>query len=421
MKAHDAESAVLGAVMIRNDCFHEVSSLLSVDCFTSRVHRDIWACIRDRILAGEPADIITLAESNPGIVNDVLDITNTAFSTGNVLAYARIVRENWRRREAMRIGQEMMQSVRDSEEGAVDRAIGALLNLNSQVIECEYTGKQVLRMANEAVSAAYANEGKLPGITTGLTKLDDLTGGLHKGDLFIVGARPAMGKTAWLVNMAEAAAKAGHRVGIFTAEQPAVQIGVRRAALLSGVSAKTLRNGKLTEEDWTRFSTIGQYVDRQMWFYDRAGVSIDELVGVARKWKHTHDIEAIYVDYVQRIQHHEKNMPRHERVGDIAVTLKNLGRDLNIPIVAMSQVKASVEREVDKRPHAGDLANSDELTREADEIVMLYRDEVYNRETQDQGIAELLVEKNRHGPTGFLKCAFVGETMRFADLAPGWP
>lgn len=416
MKGHDVESAVLGAVMLRNDCFHEISGLLTVDCFTSRVHREIWAAIRDRIVAGEPADVITLGETNPGIVNQVLDITASAFSAANVLTYARMVREGWRRREAMRIGQEMLQAVREAEDGAVDRAIGALLNLNAQASECEFTGKQLLRMANEAVSEAFNNGGKLPGITTGLTKLDELTGGLHKGDLFVVGARPAMGKTAWLVNMAEAAAKAGHRVGVFTAEQPAVQIGLRRASLLSGVSATTLRNGRLDDEQWSRFNTIGNFVDRQMWFYDRAAVSIDELVGVARKWKHTHNVEALYVDYVQRIQHHEKAMPRHERVGDIAITLKNLARDLGIPVVALSQVKASVEQKTDKRPLSGDLANSDELTREADEIVMLYRDEVYNRDTVDKGIAELLVEKNRHGPTGFLKCAFVGETMRFADL-----
>lgn len=416
MSQFDAESAVLGAILLRNESFHEVASLLSVDCFTSRLTQNIWTAVRDCILAGEPADAITIGENYPGLVNDVMDLASSTPSSRNVLAYAKIVRENWRRREALRIGSEMIQAVRDAEDGAVDRAIGALLGLNAAVTECEYTGKQILKLAVDAVSKAYNAGGKLPGITTGLANLDELTGGLHKGDLFVVGARPAMGKTAWLVNMAEAAAKAGHRVGVFTAEQPGVQIGLRRASLLTGVPAATLRNGSLDGSQWSDFGGVANFVDRPMWFYDRAGVSIDELVGVARKWKHAHDIEAIYVDYVQRIQHHDSRLPRHERVGDIAVTLKNLARDLDIPVVALSQVKASVEKEKDKRPRAGDLANSDELTREADEIVMLYRDEVYNRDTADRGIAELLVEKNRHGPDGFLKCAFVGETMRFADL-----
>lgn len=411
------EQAVLGAVIVVNTSFHDVAAMLSSEMFTTRVNRRVWDTLRDRILAGEPADLFTLGAACPEIEREVFELTQTHASAANIVAYAKVVRENWRSREATRIGLEMVSDVRNAEEGAVDRAIAALLNLNSTVTECEYTGKQVLKLALDAAQKAYYSDGVLPGITTGLTKLDELTGGLHNGDLFVIGARPAMGKTAFLVNMAEAAARAGKRVGVFTAEQPASQIGVRRMSLLSNVPATAMRSGKIDEEQWTKISNgVVAANERQMWFYDRAAVSIDELVGVARKWRHTHGVEVLYIDYAQRIRHHDTKLPRHERVGDIAVTLKNLARDMQIPVVLLSQVKASVEQATDKRPHAGDLANSDELTREADEIVMLYRDEVYNRDTQDRGIAELLVEKNRHGPDGFLKCAFIGETMRFADL-----
>lgn len=185
---------------------------------------------------------------------------------------------------------------------------------------------------------------------------------------------------------------------------------------MSSVAASRLRSGQLEDEDWGRLqSSMGQAIARDMWIYDRSAVTLDELVGIARKWKHTHGIGCLFIDYAQRI-----TVPRADRiteVSQVARGMKNLARDLQIPVISLAQVVKGVDQRVgDKRPTAGDLANSDELTREADQILMLYRDEVYNRETQDRGIAEILIEKNRHGPTGFKKVAFLSETMRFADL-----
>lgn len=411
-----AEEAVLGGLMANNDAFHDVAPFLASDHFTSPFRRRLWGAIRDRLLAGEPADAITVMELLPDDAVTVIDLAKSAYTGATVCVYAAIVRENWRRREAAGIAQRLLAGARDSEPGSVDAAIAELMALNASVTEHEFTGKQALSMAFEAAEKAYRNGGKLPGITTGLVELDEILGGWHDSDLTIIGGRPAMGKTAFLLGLVEAAADAGLPVGLISAEQPTLQIGVRRMSLASGVGAAVIRSGQFADEDWGRLGVgMGKAKDRPMWIYDRSAVTLDELVGIARKWKHQHGIRALFVDYAQRI-----TVPGADRITEVASVargLKNLARDLQIPVVSLAQVKAAVDsRTGDKRPTAGDLANSDELTREADQILMLYRDEVYNRNTSDRGVAEVLIEKNRHGPTGFKKVAFLSETMRFASL-----
>lgn len=411
-----AEEAVIGGLLLDNMRFHDVAPLVSVDHFTSPQRARVFGLIRDRVLAGEPADAVTLGEASPDDFNYIVDLAANVPGSSAVVAYAEIVRENWRRREAVQVGLELVSAARAGEADAVDVAAGRLLALNAVVTACEYTGKQALQQAWREVDRNFANDGKLPGISTGLRALDEILGGWHDSDLTIIGGRPAMGKTAFLGGLIEAAADAGKRPGVISAEQPAVQLALRRLSLVSSVAATKLRNGQLEDEDWTRLQVgMTEAISREMWIYDRSAVTLDELVGIARKWKHTHGIGCLFIDYAQRI-----SVPRADRISEVSQVargMKNLARDLQIPVIALAQVVKGVDqRQGDKRPNAGDLANSDELTREADQILMLYRDEVYNRESPDKGLAEILIEKNRHGPTGFKKVAFLQETMKFADL-----
>lgn len=409
-----AEEAVLGGVMANNGAFHEVAALIASDHFTSPFRQRLWTAIRDRILGGEPADAVTISEALPDEADTVWDIVGTATTGGTVPVYASIVRENWRRREAAGIAQRLLSGARVGDEGAVDAAIGALLSLNATVTDHEFTGRQILQLAFAVSLKAHENGGKLPGITTGLTELDDILGGWHDSDLTIVGGRPAMGKTAFMLGLAEAAAMSGVPTGVISAEQPAVQLGIRRASLASGVGAATIRSGQFEEEDWPKLNaSIKATSDRPLWVYDRSAITLDELVGIARKWKHAHGIRILFVDYAQRIT--VAGADRITEVSQVARGMKNLARDLGIPVIALAQVVKGVDSRPDKRPNAGDLANSDELTREADQILMLYRDEVYHRDSQDKGVAEILIEKNRHGPTGYTRARFYGATMGFAD------
>lgn len=411
-----AEEAVLNGVMARNDAYHDVASFISADQFTSPFRKRLWVAIKDRVLDGEPADLVTLAEALPDDADAIYDLSAGMAHAGTVKVYAEIVRSNWRRREAATIGQNLVSAARADDDTAVDSAIASLLALNADVAEHEFTGKQAMVAAFNAANEAYQNGGVLPGITTGLQGLDAILGGWHNSDLVILGARPAMGKTAWLIGAADDAAGAGFPVGIVSAEQPMIQIGARRMARAASVSATRIRNGSFEEEDWPKLTEgMRRTKDRNMWIYDRSAITLDELVGVARKWKHTHGIRALFIDYAQRIT--IKGAHRVEEVSQVARGLKNLARDLNIPVVVLAQVKAAVETRPNQRPRAGDLANSDELVREADQILMLYRDEAVNPETtQLRGIAEILIEKNRHGPTGFKKFGFRGDTMAFFDI-----
>lgn len=410
-----AEDAVLGGLLLDNTRFFDVVHLLSPDQFTSAARRKIFAAIRDRVTANEDADAVTVGELHPELFEEVIDLASRTPGASAVPTYAGIVRENWRRREAVRIAGTLSAAARNAEDGAVDAAIAALMALNATVTECEFNGKQMMRQAWDMVQRAYQSGGELPGVTTGLKSLNDVLGGWHESDLTIIGARPSVGKTAFMVCLAEAAAAAGKKPGIISAEQPASQIGLRRLSAASGVGAAHLRAAKFEDEDWSRLvGGMERTVDRDMWIYDRSAVSLDELVAVARKWKHMHDIGVLFIDYAQRIT--VPGADRITEVSQVARGLKNLARDLQIPVVALAQVIKGVDSRPDKRPKMGDLANSDELAREADQVLMLYRDVVYNADSEDRGNAEVWIEKNRHGPTGLAKVAYLEKTMRFADL-----
>lgn len=412
-----AEEAVIGGLLLDNMRFHDIASLVSEDHFTSPTRKRLFSAIKSRVLAGEPADAVTIGEADGDLFTEALDLASTTPSAAQVPAYANIVRNNWRRREVVQIALELSADARAGEDDAVDSAIGRLLSLNSSVTDCEYTGKQAMKLAWEAISFAHANNGKLPGIPTGLVELDDILGGWQNSDLTLIGGRPAMGKTAFIGGLVEAAAEAGFKPGFFSAEQPAVQMALRRVSLLSRVAATKLRNGSFDDEDWAMLTAgVQRANERDLMIYDRSAITLDELVGVSRKWVHSHGVKIIFIDYAQRIT--VPGADRTQEVASIARGLKNLARDLEVPVVALAQVVKGVDtRTGDKRPNAGDLANSDELTREADQILMLYRDEVYNPDSPDRGLAEILIEKNRHGPTGFKKVRFEAETMAFQSLA----
>lgn len=419
-----AEEAVLAGVMAANERFHDVASLLTADKFTSPLRSRLWSALRDRILAGEPADAVTVAELLPADSAAIMDLACNTAGGPSYASYAKIVHGNWQRREAAQIAMRLMEGSRSGSEGAVNEAIGALMALSATATECDYSLRQAMKLAFQVMQEAYEAGGALPGITTGLVQLDDILGGWHNGDLCVVGARPAAGKTALLTNFAEAAAKANKHVGLISAEQPAEQIALRAISLSSRVGAADLRRGRIDDEAWAKINgAIKSAAGWNVRIYDRSAITLDELVSVARKWKHAHGLDWLGIDYAQRI-----SVPGADRITEVATVargLKNLARDLGIPVVALAQVKAAVDQRNDKRPTAGDLANSDELTREADAILMLYREETYFHDLNEQnkpvrkGVAEILIEKNRHGPTGYVETAFLAETMRFGNLDRG--
>jgi len=333
----------------------------------------------------------------------VLDIMNDCTGIqSNAAKYAVKIKENHRKRKTQEILQEGMESL---DTGAI---VKSLMEIDQAETDHETTIQQAMGQALQDMEIASQTEG-IRGITTGLTRLDKHLGGWHKGDLCVIGARPAMGKTALLLHFAQSC---GVPLGLVSAEQPAYQIAQRHVASIGKVKLSHLRQGKIGESETKAVITANHRL-KDYWIYDRSAPTIEDIVKIARRWKHKHDIEVLFVDYIQRIQ--GKGKARHEQVGDVVRSLKTLARDLEIPVVALAQVSRQVELRQNRRPKMGDLSDSSEIEKEADQIITMYRDEVYDNNTKSQGICELTIDKNRHGYTGTVDVRWIGEHVSFAN------
>jgi replicative DNA helicase len=422
----EAEQAVLGGLMLDPKALARVT--LDESDFYRRDHALIYRAICDLESLGRPYDAVTLGEwfDARGMSSQVeggsylIHLASTTPGASNIRAYAEIVRDKAVRRRVIEIASEAVSSAYGGgvdTAALADTAVRDLMALQKADTGCEFTMQQAAKLAWEDAALAHETQGTIRGVSTGFDRMDARLGGWHKGDLIFIGARPAMGKTALMVNLALNAASAGHVVGVISGEQSAMQIGQRSIAAQSGVHAERLRNGDIDDEAWPRLtSAMAKLIERQVRIYDRSAPTLDEVCRVARRWKQEHGMAVLFVDYLQRIRF-PKAQSRIDEVSEVARGLKTLARDLDVPVVSLAQVKADVDKRDEKRPSLGDIANSDEATREADMIAFLFRESAYHDQA-DRHAAELNVEKYRHGPTGRFRLHFAPETMLFGDVAP---
>ena len=409
----ETERVILVTAMHRPELCADLK--LAPQEWLSTAHADIWATIGDMRIDGKPTDPVAVmaqleAIGKKSLALTVMDIAAANYPSGSVEHYAELMKSAYAKREAIAIGKRLTEKP-DTVAEAIDDLM-ALLDKSSR--GTEWTLKQAVQAAYQHSITAYENGGKLMGVTTGLTRLNDFLGGFHDSDLVIVGGRAAMGKTSLLLNMITAAGKAGTPVGVISGEQPMEQVGARALSLSSNVAAQSLRNGNLRDEDWGYLTQgIKDLVNLPVYLYDESAPSLNDVVRIARKWKHQHGIKVLYVDYLQRIT--ATGERRQEEVAKVARGLKNLARGLNIPVIALAQVNRASEQASDKRPTMASLSDSSEIEKEADQVILIYREGYYKPEA-DQGIAELLIVKNRHGATGRAKVAWIAEQMKFADL-----
>ncbi len=390
--------------------------------FESWQNQEIYRVIQSLVSAGKVADIITicedLAESCPGqeFLPYIRHLVDESWSANSFEQCCEIVRGTYRKAQAIEIANELKRGLEGgNRDSAVDSAIQQLMSLNTVGRNFDHDMGAVMaggvRMIDEAMDA----DG-LVGIDTGLPELNDSLGGFHNTDLIVIGARPAMGKTAMMLNLALAAKKP---VGIISAEQGHEQMGLRLISIEGNLDSQKIRTGGFYDEEWDGLTrTVNRLKGRPIRVNDEPGINISKIIRQARDWKFKYGIEALYVDYLQKIRASDTRMKKHEQVGEVAGMLKNLARELEIPVIALAQVNRECEKRPNKRPLNSDLADASEIEKEADEILFLYRDEVYNPETPDKGIAEIDISKNRHGPTGTVRCAFIGKFMQFKELAP---
>lgn len=413
----DLERGLIGAVLARPSLMEEVS--VDAGHFHAERHATVWATMVAMLAAGEGVDAVTvshrLASENRELSAEVIGWAADAPPPSMARQYAQKVVQAWRARKASDIAFALADDV-EADDSAIDRAIRDLMDLNSVSAMHEHTIGQAVRAAIEDMERALEAKDGLRGITSGLKVLDSHLGGWQRGDLSVIGARPAMGKTALMLHFA---ASAGVPLGVVSAEQPAYQIAQRHTATLGRVSLANIRRGRLSDADHDRLGLALSKLNRmKYWIFDRSGPSIAEIERQARRWRHKQGIEILFVDYIQRITGQGER--RHEQVGDVVRRLKTLARDLEIPVVALSQVSRQVEARANRRPGMADLSDSSEIEKEADQIMTLYRDEVYDDQSADKGIAEIYICKNRHGYTGTVRVQWAGEFVQFADLARGF-
>ena len=413
-KALESEQALLGAAMLDDSWLTEAE--LSAADFLNEKNRIIWQSIERVFERREPVDLTTvhadMAARGYEWIAYLSEVLRNTPSSANWKGYQGALKRYGFKAQAVEILTDGLQGVH-ADESAVDQVITGLMALNTPSRNYDKSAKEFLAEAAKNIEARY--NGDIRALPTGIKSLDAMLGGLHDSDLVVVAARPAMGKTAVMLNMA---LSAGEAVGIISGEQGADQVGERLFSISGGVSVERMRRMDLDKLAWDSvFKTSQRLVsENRLFVNDHPAPEITMIQRQARKWKHTHNIKALFVDYIQRIKGGDAKTPKHERIGDIVRALKSLARELDIPVVALAQVARAVEARPDKRPHMGDISDSSEVEKEADQVITLYRDEVYNDCTMDKGIIEFLVCKNRHGATGFTRAAWRGEFLQVRDL-----
>lgn len=420
----EAEQAVLGMLMLAPERLDSIADKLAEADFYRRDHRVIWRAMTELLGRGQPCDAITLSDwfdaNNLGEIvggsSYVIELANSTASAANIAAYAQIVREKSILRQLIDKATGLVESAYAQDGDTVelvDRGITELMGLQRIEARNEFTLRQAMTMAYQEAQDARERGGRIPGISTGLTKLDRALGGWHDGDLIIIGARPAMGKTALLLNFAAACELP---CGIMSAEQPAQQVAARLMSIKSHVPAELMRTGRFEVEQLKKLGSAVQTLNARICpIYDRSAPSIAEVSRVARKWRQQQGIRLLLVDYVQRIEPSKtpSRANKSEKVGEVVRGLKNLARELEIPVVALAQVGRQAEG---RQPGMGDLSDSSEIEKEADQIITLDRPHEYDA-SMPESLAVLSIEKNRHGPTWEIKSAWLPETMRFEDYA----
>jgi replicative DNA helicase len=413
-----SEAAVLGAIMLDPVCLAKVD--LAAEDFTVPDHRLIYRTIQSLANRGQPFDLLTVSESlgkHEQVAARCGQLVHETGATANAAAYAEIVKESVRKTKAKKIATDLLNRIDDEGLDAVNEAIGELMKLNAARRNYDRSLQEALGGAIQLIDDAN-ERGSAVAISTGLTDLDECLGGWHDTDLTVLGARPAMGKTAALLNFAD---RCGVPAGIISTEQPHEQVGLRFFAMEGRIALHKMRSANLSELEYAKLTRSLEHLnDRLVRINDKSSPDIGEVIQQARKWRFEHGIKILFVDYIQRIRHVGKsNIPRHEQIAEVTMALKELARELEIPVVALAQVNREVEKRSDKRPTMGDLKDSGAIEQEADQVLTLYRDEVYNAGSKFEGIAEIAVCKNRHGPVGVINACWQGQFLRFDDLARG--
>jgi len=433
----EAEQSVLGGLMLSGAAYDQVADKIAESDFYREDHRLIFKAISDLHENSRPCDAVTVSEwfESHGKASQIdggsyiSQLANNTPSAANVGAYADIVREKSILRALIDVGAQITSSAfsSDGRESKIlleeaERLVFAIAERGARGTTGLVSVQDMLKQAMARVEELSAFEGDITGIPSGFNGFDKLTAGLQSSDLIIVAGRPAMGKTTFAMNVAEhAAVKHGKSVAVFSMEMASLQLVMRLFSSMGMIEQNKLRTGTLDDSDWPKLTSAMNLLHKSRIFIDDTpALSPAELRARARRLKRRHDIDLIVVDYMQLMAVPGTRENRATEIAEISRSLKTIAKELNIPVIALSQLNRDLEKRNDKRPVMADLRESGSIEQDADLIVFIYRDEVYTKEAcNEPGVAEIIIGKHRNGALGTVKLAFQGPWLRFVNLAPG--
>jgi len=430
-----AEQSVLGGLMLDNGAWDQIADKIVDGDFYRKEHRLIFRAIETLADRTQPFDVITLSEElerhgeleEAGTIAYLGSLAKDTPSAANIRSYAGIVREYSVMRQLIRVGTEIADSGfvpegRESNE-LLDDAERKVFEIAEQGAKGQggfESIKSLLTKAVDKIETLFENDEPITGLSTGFTDLDEMTSGLQAADLIIVAGRPSMGKTTFAMNVVEnIAVNSGMPVAVFSMEMPGESLAMRMMSSLGRINQTRVRNGKLEDDEWPRLtSAVSILTEAKLFIDDTPAMSPLEVRARARRLRREHgDLGLIMIDYLQLMQVPGLSENRTNEISTISRSLKALAKELNVPVIALSQLNRSLEQRTNKRPIMSDLRESGAIEQDADIVMFIYRDEVYNEDTPDKGVAEIIIGKQRNGPIGTTRLTFLGEFTKFENFA----
>ena len=430
----DAEMSVLGAMLIKKEAITQAQELLKADDFYREAHRLVYDAMLELAGNGEPVDLVTLTEAlrkkeileKVGGISFLTQLANYTPTAANIVYHAKIVKEKSELRHLIDAATEIASAAYEATDEVTDIMDDAEKKILA-IAGSQSTGgfepiKDIVINAIDHVESIYESKGGLTGIGTGFKDLDAMTSGLQKSDLVLVAARPSMGKTAFTLNIAAYAALHGHTVAFFSLEMNKEQLVQRMLCSEGQIDSQRLRTGQIDAEDWGRLIDTADRVSKAKLFIDSTpGIGVMELRSKARRLKAKEGgLDLIVIDYLQLMQGRaskNNDANRQQEISEISRSLKALARELDVPVVALSQLSREVEKRPGKKPMLSDLRESGSLEQDADIVMFLFREDYYNKDTENQNITEVIIAKHRNGPIGTVELFFQKEYTKFQNLA----
>ena len=429
----EAEQAVLGTVLIQDKALLKVIDLLQPGDFYRDAHKSIYAAMMALFDKHEPHDLITVTGllSDQNKLEDVggaaylASLTDIIPFTGTLVHHARIIRKKSILRRLIQTSTEVAARCYDAQDDIdtlVDEAEKTIFEIaHSKKGEGFQPMSSVVPKAFDRINRLFDKQEHITGVATGYDELDRITAGLQPAEMIILAARPSMGKTALAMNIVQHAAMIGKvPVAVFSLEMSVESLALRMLCSLGPIDSQRIRTGRLIDSDWPKLTrATGMLSEAPIYIDDTPGLTVLEMRAKARRLKSEQDLGLIVVDYLQLMQGKSSSENRAQEISDISRSLKAMAKELNVPVLALSQLNRSLENRTDKRPQLADLRESGAIEQDADVIMFIYRDEVYNRAegNPNRGLAEIIVGKQRNGPTGVIKLSFLGEYTKFENYS----